>query len=100
VVVHSSAHDRRRLERLERKLKASRSDIEQAAKAEAKKTFFCRADAEAAAAEVRAYRSTFHQMDVRIEERPRDGRGRPKKNVPKTPHCHRLCARHRDRRTA
>jgi transposase len=85
VVVHSSAHDQRRLKRLERELKASRSDIEQVAKAEAKKTFFCRADAEAAAAEVRAYRSAFHQMNVRIEERPRYGRGRPKKNVPKTP---------------
>ena len=85
VVVHSSAHDQRRLKRLERALKASRRDIEQIAKAEARKTFFCRADAEAAAAAVRAYRSAFHQMDVRIEERPRYGRGRPKKNVPKTP---------------
>jgi hypothetical protein len=60
VVVHSSAHDQRRLERLERKLKASRSAIEQVAKAEAKQTFFCRADAEAAAARMRAYRSPFH----------------------------------------
>jgi transposase len=85
VVVHSSAHDQRRLKRLERELEASRRDIEQVAKAEGRKTFFCRADAEAAAAAVRANPSAFHQLNVRIEERPRYGRGRPKKNVPKTP---------------
>jgi len=85
IVVHSSAHDQRRLKRLERELKASRRDIEQVAKAAAKNTFFCRADAEAAAAQVRTHPSPFHQMDVRIAERPRYGRGRPKKNAPKTP---------------
>jgi len=85
VVVHSSAHDQRRLKRLERELSASRSEIEELARAAAKKTFFCRADAEAGAAEVRAHSSAYHQMNVRVEERPRYGRGRPKKNVPKTP---------------
>ena len=38
-VVHSSAHDQRRLKRLERELSASRSDIERVAKSAAKKTF-------------------------------------------------------------
>jgi transposase len=85
VVVHSSAHDQRRLKRLERELSASRSAIEQMAKAERKKTFSCRADAEAAAAEVRAHASAYHQLNVRVAERPRYGRGRPKKNVPKIP---------------
>ena len=82
---NSSAHDQRRLKRLERELSASRSEIEALARAAAKKTFFCRADAEAGAAEVRARSSAYHQMNVRVEERPRYGRGRPKKNVPKTP---------------
>jgi transposase len=85
VVVHSSAHDRRRLKRLERELKGSRSDIERVAKAEGKMTFFCRADADAAAARMRAYRSPFHQMKVRVTECPRYGRGRPKKNAAKVP---------------
>jgi transposase len=85
VVVHSSAHDHRRLKRLERELSASRRDIDGLAKVAAKKTFFCRADAEAAAAEVRACSSAYHQMSVSVLERPRYGRGRPKKNVPKTP---------------
>ena len=84
-VVHSSAHDQRRLKRLERALSASRSDIERVAKSAAKKTFFCRADAEAGAAEVQAQTTAFHQLNVRVQERPRYGRGRPKKNVPKIP---------------
>jgi len=84
-VVHSSAHDQRRLKRLERELSASRSDIERVAKAAAKTTFFCRADAEAGAAEVQAQTTAFHQLTVRVQERPRYGRGRPKKNVPKIP---------------
>jgi transposase len=85
VVVHSSAHDQRRLKRLERELSASRSEIEQVAEAAAKKTFFCRPDAEAAAAGVRAYGSAYHQLNLCVVERPRYGRGRPKKNVPRIP---------------
>lgn len=85
VVVHSSAHDQRRLKRLERELEASHRAIASVARAAAKKTFFCRPDAEAAAAELRAEPSAYHQMSVRIVERPRYGRGRPKKNAPKTP---------------
>jgi transposase len=85
VVVHSSAHDQRRLKRLERELNASRNDIEQMAKAAAKQTFFCRPDAEAAAAKARAHTSAYHRLEVRVEERPRYGPGRPKKNVPKIP---------------
>jgi hypothetical protein len=85
VVVHSSAHDQRRLKRLERELSASRSEIEQVAEAAAKKTFFCRPDAEAAAAGVRAYSSAYHQLNLCVVERPRYGRGRPKKNVPRIP---------------
>ena len=85
VVVHSSAHDQRRQKRLERELRASREQIEQAAKASAKKRFFCRPDAEAAATEVRATSGAYHQLQVRVEERPRYGSGRPKKGVPRIP---------------
>jgi transposase len=85
VVVHSSAHDQRRLKRLERELKASRTQIEQVAKASAKKQFFCRPDAEAAAAELRASSSTHHRLEVRAQERPRYGRGRPKKGRARIP---------------
>jgi len=56
VVVHSSAHDQRRLKRLERELEASRTEITQVAKEAEKPTFFCRPDAEAAAARIRTYK--------------------------------------------
>jgi transposase len=82
-VVHSSAHDKRRLKRLERELLTSRSQVEQIAKTCRQRTFFCRPDAEAAAAEVQS--TTYHQLDVHIEEQPRYAPGRPKKNVPRVP---------------
>jgi transposase len=85
VVVHSSAHDQRRQKRLQRELRVSRGQIEQAAKSGAQKTFFCRPDAEAAAAAVRSCTSAYHQLHVRVEERPRYGPGRPKKGAPRIP---------------
>jgi transposase len=84
-VVHSSAHDQRRQKRLERELNASRIQIEQLAKACGKKTFFCRPDAEAAAAEVGAHPSAYHRLEVRVEESPRYGPGRPKKDGARQP---------------
>jgi transposase len=85
VVVHSSAHDQRRQKRLERQLKASRAELEQRTTSGRQKTFLCRADAEAGAAEMRAQSTAYHQLDVRVEERPRYGRGRPKNNTPRNP---------------
>jgi len=82
-VVHSSAHDKRRLKRLERELRASRSEAEKIAKSWRKKVFFCLPDAEAAAAEVQS--TTYHQVEVSIEKRPRYPRGRPKDNVLRVP---------------
>ena len=85
VVVHSSAHDKRRQRRLQRELKASLSESQAVAKAYQKKTYFCRADAEAAAAEVVAQSSAYHQLKVCVQQRPRYGRGRPKQGDPRTP---------------
>jgi transposase len=85
VVVHSSAHDQRRLKRLERELAASRNEIAQVAKDGEKQTFFCRPDAEAAAAQIRSLRTDYHYLDVSVEERPRFAPGRPKKGVPRVP---------------
>lgn len=82
-VVHSSAHDKRRLKRLERELQTSRSEIEQIAKTWRKKTFFCHPDAEAAVAEVPS--TAYHRLEVHIEQRPRYAPGRPKKNVTRVP---------------
>jgi len=85
VVVHSSAHDRRRLKRLERELEASRTEIAQVAKEAEQQTFSCRPDAEAAAAQGRTLSTAYHLLDVWVEERPRFGPGRPKKGTPRVP---------------
>jgi|APHig6443718053_1056840.scaffolds.fasta_scaffold36624_1 transposase len=85
VVVHSSAHDRRRLKRLEREVEASRTEIVQMAKEAGKQTFFCHPDAEAAAAQSRTLSTACHLLDVWVEERPRFGPGRPKKGAPRVP---------------
>jgi transposase len=85
IVVHSSAHDKRRQKRLERELAASLKAITSQAKACEKKTLFCRADAEAAAQEAMAQPTTYHRLDVRVVERPRYAPGRPKRNARRTP---------------
>jgi len=85
VVVHSSAHDRRRLKRLEREIEASRTEIVQVAKEAEKQTFFCRPDAEAAAAQGRTLSTAYHLLEVWVEECPRFSPGRPKKGTPRLP---------------
>ena len=85
VVVHSSAHDTRRQKRLERELDASLKAIKALAKANAKRRFSCRADAEAAANEILAQETAYHQLKLRVVEQPRYARGRPKHNGPRLP---------------
>lgn len=85
VVVHSSAHDRRRLKRLEREIQASRTEIVQGAKEAERQTFFCRPDAEAAAAQRRTLSTAYHLLEVWVEECPRFSPGRPKKGTPRLP---------------
>ena len=45
--------------------------------------YFCRADADAAAAKLRAVPAAYHQVDVTVEERPVYGRGRPSPHTPR-----------------
>ena len=77
VVIHSSAQDKRRQKRLEREIQASQSTLQSTARAAEQQVYFCRADAEAAAAQLRAVHTTYHLLEVTIEERPQYGRGRP-----------------------
>ena len=85
IVVYSSAHDKRRQKRLERELEASLKAIRGQAKACEKKTLFCRADAEAAAEEAMTRPTAYHRLQVRVVERPRYPRGRPKANTERMP---------------
>jgi transposase len=85
VVVHSSAHDKRRQKRLERELEASLKAIKAHAKAGEKRRFFCRGDAEAAANEILVQESACHRLKLRVIEPPRYAPGRPKHNGPRPP---------------
>jgi transposase/DNA-binding MarR family transcriptional regulator len=84
VVVHSSAQDKRQQQRLERDLQTSQSTLQTAARTAEQQEYFCRADAEAAAATLRAVPTAYHLVDVTVEERPIYGRGRPSSHTPRT----------------
>ena len=45
--------------------------------------YFCHADAEAAAAKLRALQSAYHGVQVEVEERPQYGPGRPSRTQPR-----------------
>ena len=83
VVLHSSAQDKRRQKRLERALQASYSTLQATARTAEQQAYFCRADAEAAAAQWRAVHAAYHLLDVAVEERPQYGRGRPSTTKPR-----------------
>ena len=85
VVVHSSAHDKRRNKRLERELEASLKAIQGVKKTIVNKPFSCQADAQAAAADAMAQDTVYHQLRVRVVELPRYAPGRPSKHTPRTP---------------
>ncbi len=85
IVVHSSAHDKRRQKRLERELDASLKQIKALAKACERRVFSCQADAGAAASETMNQDTAYHQLKLRVMEQPRYAQGRPKKNSPRIP---------------
>jgi hypothetical protein len=83
LVVHSSAHDKRRQKRLERELEASLKQIKGRAKTCEKRVFSCQA--EAGAAEALAEDTAYHRLEIRVVEQPRYAQGRPRKNSPRIP---------------
>jgi transposase len=83
VVVHSSAQDKRRQQRLARDIQASYSTIQTAARTAEQQEYFCHADADAAAAKLRTVHAAYHRVDVIVEERPVYGRGRPSSQKPR-----------------
>jgi transposase len=83
VVVHSSTQDKRRQQRLVRDIQASYSTIQSVARAAEQHVYFCRADADAAAAQLRAGHAAYHGLEVTVEERPVYGWGRPSAPKPR-----------------
>jgi len=83
VVVRSSSQDQRRQKRLEREVQASSTTLGTTVREAAQQEYFCRADAEAAAEQLRALQSAYHRVAVVVEERPQYGPGRPSQKHPR-----------------
>ena len=85
VVVHSSAHDKRRHKRIDRLLKQDRKQLEQACRQATATAFFCHADAKAAGEKlINTATSGYRRITVDIEKVPKYSRGRPAKDKPRT----------------
>jgi transposase len=78
VVVHSSAHDRRRQKRLDREVERERAMWSTKLAQLDKTLYFCEADAQAAMARLQEESLRFHDIELLAEERPLYARGRPK----------------------
>jgi transposase len=83
VVVHSSSQDQRRQQHLQRELQGSAATLEATVREATQQEYFCRADAEAAAAKLRALQSAYHRVEVEVQERPKYGPGRPSSKQPR-----------------
>jgi len=80
IVIHSSAHDKRRTKRIEREIKLSEKELLQTIAKVVKQEFYCRADAEAAASRLCESETELHSIIASVEKRKYYGRGRPPKN--------------------
>jgi transposase len=81
VVIHSSAHDKRRQKRIDRELKADRKVLEDQCKQIYKKDFFCLTDVQAAQEELSKTKCKYYVLNTQIEQRPKYKRGRPKGGI-------------------
>jgi hypothetical protein len=68
VVVHSNSQDQRRQQRLEREVQEAATTLGTAVRVALKQEYCCRADAEAAAEQLRALQSAYHRVAVVIED--------------------------------
>ena len=86
IVVHSSAHDKRRHKRIDRLLAKKRKDLDTLCKKIRSTSYFCQADAEAAVDKLHAAAmGSYHKLDCTIEKVAKFGRGRPVRDKPRTP---------------
>lgn len=86
IVVHSSAHDKRRHKRIDRLLNKKHSELEALCKKIRSAAYYCHADAQAAADKLHAAAvGSYHTCECLIEKVAKFGRGRPVKGAPRTP---------------
>jgi transposase len=79
IVIHSSAHDKRRQKRIDKELAQARQTLADVIAPRLKIAFFCRADAEAELARINALPMPCHSLETRIEEEITYAKGRPSK---------------------
>lgn len=92
IVIHSSAHDKRRQKRIEKQLAVERKELEKQCKETAKKPFYCEADAKAAGQRIKDQNRKFYHVDFEVEPIPKYKRGRPKGGIPEIKEInYRLC---------
>ncbi len=80
VVVHSTAHDKRRLKRIERQIKASKATLSKLVTQETKQEFYCRKDAEVIATRLSKSDTELHSIVTSIAQKVHYARGRPPKD--------------------
>jgi len=84
IVVHSSAHDRRRQKRLDREVKAEYASWSRKLAQIEKTLYFCMADTQAAMLRLQKESLRFHDIQLAMEEKPLYARGRPKADGTRT----------------
>lgn len=78
IVVHSSAHDKRRHKRIDKILAQDLKQLENVCKESASTAYYCYEDAHAAGEKlINKYSSKYHQLLAAVEKIPKYGRGRP-----------------------
>jgi len=80
VVIHSSAHDRRRQKRIERRLLEEKKALTEKCNKAVKVEYFCKEDAETAASKLSEEPCTYYEINTQVEEKPLYGKGRPRKD--------------------
>jgi transposase len=81
VVIHSSAHDKRRQKKVEKQLEAARSALEKDLR-QRQTEFFCEADAQRAIEETRQRKGAPYRLNGEIQAVPVRRPGRPPKDQP------------------
>lgn len=86
IVIHSSAHDKRRHKRIDRLLEQKRKELETYCKKVNTGPFYCQADAQAAADKIiKAAAGSYYRLRYDIKTVPKYSRGRPAKETKRTP---------------
>ena len=78
IVVHSSAHDKRRHKRIDRLLQQDRKQLEADCKQATATAYYCHADAQVAGDKlIRKSETSYYRLQFDVEKIPKYGRGRP-----------------------